>query len=318
MTMRRLLIPVLALAALSCAAPPPPRTADQGAGTIPYVGDSVVVVAGVIISIAINAFIFALLFKYLPRTRIAWGDVMAGALVTSIIWEIAKRLLAIYIGNSAYASAYGFVGTFLVLMAWIYILIAGVLEICWAIGLKYTDGFTRLVPSIATGIAIVISMALLGLAARTLPIGTAYGIWVGIGAVGGNRRVELLHERPQLFRVEERAGVRNGAVGDALVAQQRALLRPARDADGASVVTIEGLDPNGNHPVQRAWRANNVPQCGYCQAGQLMTASALLARNPSPTDADIDSAMSGNVCRCGTYLRIREAIHQAARAGRRA
>jgi len=83
-----------------------------------------------------------------------------------------------------------------------------------------------------------------------------------------------------------------------------------------SVTTIEGLSPNGTHPVQRAWIAEEVPQCGYCQSGQLMAAAALLAANRSPTDADIDAAMSGNICRCGTYDRIRRAIHRAARGGR--
>ena len=86
------------------------------------------------------------------------------------------------------------------------------------------------------------------------------------------------------------------------------------DVNGKSVVTIEGLDPNGNHPVQVAWRALNVPQCGYCQAGQIMQASALLKQTPHPTDADIDTAMYGNICRCGTYQRIRAAIKQAAGA----
>jgi isoquinoline 1-oxidoreductase alpha subunit len=80
----------------------------------------------------------------------------------------------------------------------------------------------------------------------------------------------------------------------------------------ADVKTIEGLSPDGSHPLQKAWLQVDVPQCGYCQAGQLMTASALLQSKPKPTDADIDAAMSGNVCRCGTYLRIREAIHIAA------
>jgi isoquinoline 1-oxidoreductase subunit alpha len=81
-----------------------------------------------------------------------------------------------------------------------------------------------------------------------------------------------------------------------------------------AITTIEGLSPDGQHPVQVAWRAIDVPQCGYCQAGQIMSASALLAHTPHPTDADIDAAMSGNLCRCGTYTRIREAIHQAANA----
>jgi len=86
------------------------------------------------------------------------------------------------------------------------------------------------------------------------------------------------------------------------------------EVNGKSVTTIEGLDPEGNHPVQKAWRAVNVPQCGYCQAGQIMQAAALLKQTPHPTDADIDSTMYGNICRCGTYQRIRAAIKQAAGA----
>jgi isoquinoline 1-oxidoreductase alpha subunit len=84
------------------------------------------------------------------------------------------------------------------------------------------------------------------------------------------------------------------------------------------VTTIEGLSPNGSHPLQRAWQELDVPQCGYCQAGQLMTAAALLARIAKPTDQQIETAMNGNVCRCGTYMRIKEAIHLAANGGRRA
>jgi isoquinoline 1-oxidoreductase alpha subunit len=78
------------------------------------------------------------------------------------------------------------------------------------------------------------------------------------------------------------------------------------------VTTIEGLSPDGSHPVQIAWQELDVPQCGYCQAGQIMAACALLAKTPKPTDAQIDSAMNGNLCRCGTYLRIRAAVHKAA------
>ena len=85
-----------------------------------------------------------------------------------------------------------------------------------------------------------------------------------------------------------------------------------------AVRTIEGLSSDGSHPLQRAWLEHDVPQCGYCQAGQIMSAAALLERTPKPTDEQINTAMSGNVCRCGTYLRIREAIHQAANDGRRA
>jgi isoquinoline 1-oxidoreductase subunit alpha len=79
-----------------------------------------------------------------------------------------------------------------------------------------------------------------------------------------------------------------------------------------TVLTIEGLSPDGTHPVQRAWAALNVPQCGYCQSGQIMQAAALLTRTPTPTDQDIDRAMAGNICRCGTYQRIRAAIKKAA------
>jgi isoquinoline 1-oxidoreductase alpha subunit len=86
----------------------------------------------------------------------------------------------------------------------------------------------------------------------------------------------------------------------------------------AKIATIEGLSTDGSHPLQKAWMELDVPQCGYCQAGQLMSASALLAKTPKPSDADIDSAMTGNVCRCGTYVRIREAIHLAANGGKRA
>jgi isoquinoline 1-oxidoreductase alpha subunit len=84
-----------------------------------------------------------------------------------------------------------------------------------------------------------------------------------------------------------------------------------------AVTTIEGLSADGSHPLQRAWMEVDVPQCGYCQAGQIMSAAALLRRTPRPTDAQINTAMTGNVCRCGTYLRIREAIHLAANGGRR-
>jgi aerobic-type carbon monoxide dehydrogenase small subunit (CoxS/CutS family) len=90
---------------------------------------------------------------------------------------------------------------------------------------------------------------------------------------------------------------------------------PVEQAVGKKVVTIEGLSTDGSHPVQRAWMEEDVPQCGYCQAGQIMAAAALLAHTPRPSDDDIDTAMSGNLCRCGTYLRIRAAIHRAVGAG---
>jgi aerobic-type carbon monoxide dehydrogenase small subunit (CoxS/CutS family) len=87
---------------------------------------------------------------------------------------------------------------------------------------------------------------------------------------------------------------------------------PVSTVPGKRVTTIEGLTADRSHPLQRAWIEVDVPQCGYCQSGQLMSAAALLAKNPSPSDADIDTAMAGNICRCGTYQRIRAAIHRAA------
>ena len=95
-------------------------------------------------------------------------------------------------------------------------------------------------------------------------------------------------------------------------APTRSCSLPVSAVQGASITTIEGLSPDGTHALQRAWDELDVPQCGYCQAGQLMSAAALLAKTPRPTDADIDQAMNGNLCRCATYLRIRQAIHRAA------
>jgi isoquinoline 1-oxidoreductase alpha subunit len=95
----------------------------------------------------------------------------------------------------------------------------------------------------------------------------------------------------------------------------RACVIPVSSVEGKSVVTIEGLSADGNHPVQRAWREQNVPQCGYCQSGQIMQAVALLAKTPKPSDDEINQAMAGNICRCGTYMRIRAAIHSAAKGG---
>jgi isoquinoline 1-oxidoreductase subunit alpha len=92
----------------------------------------------------------------------------------------------------------------------------------------------------------------------------------------------------------------------------RSCQTPVSAAANAQITTIEGLSANGTHAVQLAWQELDVPQCGYCQAGQMMSASALLAHTPSPTDTEIEDAMNGNICRCGTYLRIRPAIHRAA------
>src|SRR5262249_51637983 len=94
----------------------------------------------------------------------------------------------------------------------------------------------------------------------------------------------------------------------------RSCLTSLADAQGHEIVTIEGLSADGSHPVQRAWEANNVPQCGYCQPGQIMQAAALLKQTPHPTDQEIVDAMTGNICRCGTYQRIKQAIKSAAEA----
>jgi aerobic-type carbon monoxide dehydrogenase small subunit (CoxS/CutS family) len=98
----------------------------------------------------------------------------------------------------------------------------------------------------------------------------------------------------------------------------RACITPVSAVGTRAVSTIEGLSRDGSHPLQQAWVEFDVPQCGYCQAGQLMSASALLKATPNPTDEQIDTAMSGNVCRCGTYVRIKQAIKAAASGGRRA
>jgi isoquinoline 1-oxidoreductase alpha subunit len=95
----------------------------------------------------------------------------------------------------------------------------------------------------------------------------------------------------------------------------RSCTLPVSGVGEREITTIEGLSDNGDHPLQRAWIAENVSQCGYCQPGQIMTAAALLASNPRPTDDDINAALSGNLCRCGTYQRIRRAVHRAAEEG---
>jgi len=95
----------------------------------------------------------------------------------------------------------------------------------------------------------------------------------------------------------------------------RSCMTPVSSVGSREITTIEGLSPDGTHALQNAWVAEEVPQCGYCQSGQIMSAAALLSRKPKPTDEDIDAAMSGNLCRCGTYGRIRQAIHRAAMEG---
>ena len=94
----------------------------------------------------------------------------------------------------------------------------------------------------------------------------------------------------------------------------RSCVMPVSSVGDASITTIEGLSENGDHPVQKAWLEHDVPQCGYCQAGQIMTAAAFLKENPNPTDEQIETAMNGNLCRCGTYLRIKAAVKTAAQS----
>ena len=140
---------------------------------------------------------------------------------------------------------------------------------------------------------------------------------------GRNMSVEAANDTPLLWVVREQLKLTGTKFGCG-IAQCGACTvhidgEPTRscsiqisDVTGKAVMTIEGLSPNGSHPLQKAWVAEQVPQCGYCQSGQIMSAVALLSKKPKPTDSDIDDAMSGNICRCGTYQRIRKAIHRAA------
>jgi isoquinoline 1-oxidoreductase alpha subunit len=141
---------------------------------------------------------------------------------------------------------------------------------------------------------------------------------------GQSRAVEVEADTPLLWVIRESLGLTGtkfgcglGQCGACTVhidgAATRSCVTTAKAAAGKRITTIEGLSPSSSHPLQRAWVAEQVPQCGYCQSGQIMSAAALLARTPKPTDAQIDTAMSGNICRCGTYQRIRRAIHRAAR-----
>jgi isoquinoline 1-oxidoreductase alpha subunit len=140
---------------------------------------------------------------------------------------------------------------------------------------------------------------------------------------GVSREVDADEDMPLLWVVRDLLGLTGTkyGCGEALCGActvhldghaVRSCVTPVRRADGRAVTTIEGLSPDGNHPLQRAWVDLRVPQCGYCQSGQIMTAAALLAAKPRPTDADIDQSMAGNICRCGTYTRIRAAIKKAA------
>ncbi|HKF97702.1 MAG TPA: (2Fe-2S)-binding protein [Steroidobacteraceae bacterium] len=140
---------------------------------------------------------------------------------------------------------------------------------------------------------------------------------------GRDTTLDVDEDMPLLWALRDIAGLTGTKYGCGMAlcgactvhlegAPVRSCVTPVRAASGKRVITIEGLSSDNSHPVQRAWIELDVPQCGYCQSGQIMSAAALLAQNPQPSDADIDAAMAGNICRCGTYQRIRAAIHRAA------
>jgi isoquinoline 1-oxidoreductase alpha subunit len=143
---------------------------------------------------------------------------------------------------------------------------------------------------------------------------------------GSEKKVDVAPDTPLLWVLRDtleltgtKFGCGAGLCGACSVhldgALTRSCLTPVSQALGKKITTIEGLSTNGLHPLQRAWIAEDVPQCGYCQSGQIMAAAALLEKTPHPTDAEITEFMSGNICRCGTYARIRRAIHRAAGIG---
>jgi len=140
---------------------------------------------------------------------------------------------------------------------------------------------------------------------------------------GKNASVEVDPAKPLLWVLREDLGLTGTKFGCGMAQcgcctvhlngdAVRSCVTPVGRAEGQKVTTVEGLSNDLSHPIQQAWLAEQVPQCGYCQPGQMMSAACLLAANPNPNDADIDNAMAGNLCRCGTYQRIRKAIHRAA------
>ena len=143
---------------------------------------------------------------------------------------------------------------------------------------------------------------------------------------GSDRKASVSTETPLLWVLRDtlrltgtKFGCGAGLCGACTVHVDGAAIRscstPVSQVVGKNIITIEGLSANGLHPVQQAWIAEDVPQCGYCQSGQIMAAAAMLAKNPQPSDDQISQSMSGNLCRCGTYDRIRKAIHRAANSG---
>jgi isoquinoline 1-oxidoreductase alpha subunit len=144
-----------------------------------------------------------------------------------------------------------------------------------------------------------------------------------INVNGQPRKVDAVEDMPLLWVLRDLLGLTGskygcgvGGCGSCSVTidgeEVRSCLYPISEVGTAKVVTIEGLSPNGSHPLQEAWVEHDVPQCGYCQAGKVMAAAALLKNKPNPTDQDIDNALGSHVCRCGTYTRMREAIKAAA------
>jgi isoquinoline 1-oxidoreductase alpha subunit len=140
---------------------------------------------------------------------------------------------------------------------------------------------------------------------------------------GTEREVDAPADMPLLWVLRDLLGMTGTKFGCGIAqcgactvhidgAPLRACVTPVSAVEGKKITTIEGLSPDGTHPVQKAWAELDVVQCGYCQSGQIMSAAALLAQVPKPSDADIDQALSGNLCRCGTYQRIRAAVHRAA------
>jgi aerobic-type carbon monoxide dehydrogenase small subunit (CoxS/CutS family) len=147
---------------------------------------------------------------------------------------------------------------------------------------------------------------------------------VGLKVNGREHRVEALPDTPLLWVLRDHLGLTGTKFGCGVALcgactvlvngeATRSCVTPVSSVLGKEITTIEGLSADGSHPVQKAWITDEVPQCGYCHSGQIMQAAALLSKNPAPSDADIDRIMSGNICRCGTYQRIRQAIHRAAR-----
>jgi isoquinoline 1-oxidoreductase alpha subunit len=146
---------------------------------------------------------------------------------------------------------------------------------------------------------------------------------VSLNVNGADHKVEADPKMPLLWALRDVVGLTGTKFGCGIAqcgactvhvdgVARRSCISPIGTLEGRKITTIEGLSPDGQHPLQKAWQEVNAPQCGYCQVGQIMSAAALLREKPKPTDLEIDTALAGNLCRCGTYLRIREAVRKAA------